>query len=56
MLILEEFTNSWNYTFIIVALGAILIGTIITLRKIRKQEMNERRDKRNNNHIEKETK
>ena len=38
MLILEEFTNTWNYTFIIVMIFAITIGTIITLRKMNKEE------------------
>lgn len=38
MLILEEFTNSWNYTFIILALIAIAIGTILTIRKMNKEE------------------
>lgn len=46
MLILEEFNDTWNYTFIIVALFAIAIGTIITLRKYKKQEMQDRRKKR----------
>ncbi len=38
MLILEEFTNAWNYTFIIVMVIAITIGTIITLIKMKKEE------------------
>ena len=46
MLILEEFNDTWNYTFIIVALFAIAVGTIITLRKYKKQEKFDRREKR----------
>ncbi len=46
MLILEEFNDTWNYTFIIVALFAIAVGTIITLRKYKKQEKLDRREKR----------
>jgi len=43
MLILEEFTNAWNYTFIIVMTFAIIIGTIITLRKMNKEENQRKR-------------
>ena len=46
MFILESFNNSWNYTFLVVSLIAIAIGTIITLRKIKKEELERRRDKR----------
>ena len=46
MLILEEFNDMWNYTFIVVALFAIAVGTIITLRKYKKNEMQDRREKR----------
>lgn len=42
MLILEEFNNTWNYTFIIVMSFAIIIGTIITLLKMKKEEKNEK--------------
>ncbi len=38
MLILEEFNNAWNYTFIIVMSIAVTIGTIITLLKLKKEE------------------
>ncbi len=47
MYILESFNDSWNYTFLIVSLIAIAIGTIITLRKNKKDELKNRRDKRN---------
>ena len=47
MLILEDFTNTWNYTFIAVALFSIAIGTFITIRKMKKEEMDQRREKRN---------
>ena len=47
MFILESFTNSWNYTFIIVAVVAILFGTIVTLKVNSKDKLDERRKKRN---------
>ena len=37
-MILEEFNDSWNYTFVIVMTIAILIGTFITYRKTIKEE------------------
>lgn len=48
MILANEFNDSWNYTFIIVALVAIAIGTLITLRKMKKQQLNDRREKRGN--------
>jgi len=51
MLILEKFNDTWNYTFIIVAVIAITIGTFLTIRKIHKEEEqsnNKRREKRSN--------
>ena len=48
MFILDDFKNTWDYTFIAVALFSIAIGTIITIHKIKKEELNERREKRNN--------
>ncbi len=47
MLILEDFTNTWNYTFIAVAMFSLAIGTIITIHKMKKEEMDKRREKRN---------
>lgn len=49
MLILDEYIDTWNYTFIIVALIALSIGTFLAIRNIKKQELKERRDKRSNN-------
>jgi len=46
MFILEKFSDTWNYTFIAVALIAIAIGTFITIRKMKKQERNNRRENR----------
>lgn len=54
MLILEKFNDVWNYTFIIVTSIAIIIGTIITLIKVKKDKFNDRREKRSN--INKDTK
>lgn len=47
MLILEKFNDTWNYTFIIVTSFAIIVGTIITLIKVKKNKYNDRREKRN---------
>ena len=41
--ILEKFNDTWNYTFLIVALIAIGIGTILTMRKMKKTDNNEKR-------------
>ena len=49
MLILEEYIDTWNYTFIILAIFALCIGTILAIRNIKKQELKQRREKRNNN-------
>ena len=50
MYILEAFDDFWNYTFIAVSLIAIGIGTILTIKKIKKEstisELDERREKR----------
>lgn len=46
MLILEEFTDTWNYTFIIVAIIAIGIGTFITLKKMPKEETKKSKKKK----------
>ncbi len=47
MLILDDFANTWNYTFIIVALFSLGVGTIITIHKMKKEDMDKRREKRN---------
>ena len=44
MLILDEYLDSWNYSFIIVALIALTIGTFFTLRSINKQENEEQQN------------
>ena len=46
MILANEFNDTWNYTFLIVALIAIAIGTFITIRKMKKQELSHRREKR----------
>ena len=48
MLILEDFNDTWNYTFIIVVTIAICIGTLITIFEINKNKYSNRRRKRNN--------
>ena len=46
MFILEEYQNTWNYTFIIVAIIAIMIGAVLKYRKAKKNRLKIRRDKR----------
>ena len=48
MLILDEYIDTWNYTFIIVALIALSIGSVLAIKNIKKQELKSRREKRNN--------
>lgn len=48
MFILDEYQNVWNYTFIVVAILAIGIGAFLEYRKMKKNRMKERREKRNN--------
>ena len=54
MFILEEYIDTWNYTFIVVALISLCIGTFLAIRNIKKQELKSRREKRN--HIEESSK
>lgn len=46
MLILDDYIDTWNYTFIIVAFIALGIGTFLAIRNIKKQELKSRREKR----------
>ena len=46
MFILDEYQNTWNYTFIIVAILAIGIGAFLEYRRSKKNELKERRNKR----------
>ena len=48
MLILDEYIDTWNYTFIVVALIALCIGAVLAIRNIKKQDLKQRRDKRSN--------
>ena len=45
MYILETFTDTWNYTFVIVAIIAIAFGTIVTLKVNSKESIEKRRQK-----------
>ena len=47
MFILDGYTNTWNYTFIIVALIAICIGTFLAIRNMNRDKLKSRREKRN---------
>ncbi len=49
MFILDNFKNTWDYTFIAFALFSLAIGTIITIRKMKKEELNKRKEKRSEN-------
>ena len=46
MFILDEYQNTWNYTFIIIAILAIGIGAFLEYRKSKKSQLKERRNKR----------
>ncbi len=54
MFILEEYSNTWNYTFIAFALFSIGVGTFITIKKMKKEEMKKRHELRNENDVEKD--
>ena len=45
MYILETFTDTWNYTFVIVAVIAIIFGTIVTLKVNSKESIEKRRQR-----------
>ena len=47
MFILDEYTNTWNYTFIIIALIAIGIGTFLAIKNMKRDVLKSRREKRN---------
>ena len=49
MYILETFTDTWNYTFLIVSLFAIAVGTFIVQKKMKNDEYDKRHEKRSNN-------
>lgn len=46
MILVDEFNNTWNYTFIIVSLIAITVGTVITLHEMKVRKYSLRREKR----------
>ena len=48
MFILDEYQNTWNYTFVVVAILAIAIGVFLEYRKSKKNRLQERRNKRIN--------
>ncbi len=49
MFILEEYIDTWNYTFIIVALISLAIGTYLAIKDIKRKEKKSRREKRSQN-------
>ena len=46
MFILSEYTDTWNYTFIAVALLAIGIGTFLAIRNMKRDVLKSRRERR----------
>ena len=52
MIILESFTDAWNFTFLIAASIAVLIGSILTIRNMKKEEYEKRREKRNKDDLD----
>lgn len=49
MMILDEYyIDTWNYTFIVVALIALCIGAFLAIRNMKKQDLKSRREKRSN--------
>ena len=46
MYILDEYIDTWNYSFIIVAMISLVIGTYLAIRNIKRQELKTRREKR----------
>ena len=49
MFILEDFSNEWNYTFIVVAIIAISIGSFFAIKNLKKNNLKSRRERRNSN-------
>ena len=49
MWILDEYIDTWNYTFIIVALISLCIGTFLAIRNMKKLDLKTRREKRSSN-------
>ena len=52
MFILDGYSDPWNYTFFIVALVAIGIGTFLAIRNMNRDVLKSRREKRNRNRDE----
>ena len=49
MYILDDYINTWNYTFIVIAIIAIGIGAYLAIRNMGKSDLKSRREKRNKN-------
>ena len=45
-MILETFTDTWNFTFLIASSISVLIGSFITIKKMKKEEFQRRKEKR----------
>ena len=54
MFILDNYKNLWDYTFVIFALFSIGVGTFLTIRKMKKEELKKRRESRTDNTEEKD--
>ena len=55
MLILDDYIDTWNYTFIVVALISLCIGALLAIRNIKKQDLKSRREKRSSQKSSEET-
>ena len=54
-MILEAFTDTWNFTFLIAATISVIIGSFITIKKMKKEEFQKRHEKRLQNDESKDT-
>ena len=46
MMILEDYVDTWYYSFFVVAFIALCIGAILAVKNIKKQDLKKRREKR----------
>lgn len=45
-ILVEEYIDAWNYTFIVVALISLGIGTYLAIKNLKREELKSRREKR----------
>ncbi len=49
MFILDTYTDTWNYTFIVIAIISIGIGAYLAIKNMGGSNLKSRREKRNKN-------